>query len=228
MTVMIGKKLDWVRVCNVTADPQALIDKKGLPGPLKFAPHEIKDIPAKVWGRKFTLAWARRAQPADEDKWTAIQAGAAAEVQEADSMPELEETKLDALRNQAEKLGLKLKGSKAAIILQLRTGLIQQMVSDHQVFVLETIAQGAYEYDRAAKVKAASDGDTLPVPWNELTDKKRAETIAAVCDIIADPKAERTDDFGSAVQTLNEASTPVLTEPANDIQPIVAEKGADN
>jgi len=216
---MIGKKLDWVRVCNFTSEPQALIDKKGLPGPLKFAPHEIKDVPAQVWGRKFQLAWARRAGTEDEERWTAIQAGVVAEVQEGDGIVELEETRLDALQARGAELGVKLKGSKAVCIVQLRCALARQLVVDLNAALLELVAQGAYEADRAARLKV--DPKAEIASWKEASDEDRKVAIQAAQLLMVDdlPEAESTP--------FNEAALSIIAA-SKDIQPVEAEEGADN
>ncbi|MDO8472421.1 MAG: hypothetical protein Q7T05_01240 [Dehalococcoidia bacterium] len=184
-------------------------------GEIVLAPGEVYPLPAKVWSVKFRQTGLRRATPDDEAAWLGRRALVMADAQEIDDMPELEETRLDALKDRAEELGLKLKGNKAEVILQLRAGLLGKMVADHKAAVLETIAQGAYEADRAAQFK--EDPQAEVPSWKDAWDEARAEAIANA-QVLED------GDSSAISQVFRRAAQSLIAATIED-QPIEAEEG---
>jgi hypothetical protein len=171
---MIGGLEKFVNAVN-TLDRVNHVSDKMLPnGGVPMQPKEVYSFPAEVWGRKFRQFGLRRATAEDEAAWLAANALAVSEPRAAD-VTELEDTRLDALKAMAEELGVTVKGNKAQVVLTIRAALLAKKVKDHKAEVLETIAQGAYEFDRNERFRAS--GEILPA-WSEAADEAKAEAIA--------------------------------------------------
>jgi len=151
-------------------------------------------MPADIWGRKFRTPGIRRATESEiaESQALAISPTPAVE-------PELEDTRIDRLREIAEELGVSVKGNKAAIVQAVRIGLLTKSMADHAAHVVETVAQGAYEHCRAEQIKA---GEAVP-SWSDADDDTKAGAIAQASEIVSDPnKADPFDPFGHAARQI--------------------------